>query len=89
MVFKKSLKLSSKNNDKEKSDNIVKHQIKPDGGWGWIVTCAMCLCLCLSTALRSSMGILYTHMIDEFGFDLTMLSLIGSINGAISYTGGS
>ncbi|XP_063430481.1 monocarboxylate transporter 13-like [Mytilus trossulus] len=87
MVFKKSLKLSSKNNDKEKSDNIVKHQIKPDGGWGWIVTCAMCLCLCLSTALRSSMGILYTHMIDEFGFDLTMLSLIGSINGAISYTG--
>ncbi|XP_071165591.1 monocarboxylate transporter 13-like isoform X1 [Mytilus edulis] len=86
MVFKKTLKLSTTDNDK--SDNIVKHQIKPDGGWGWIVTCAMCLCLCLSTALRSSMGILYTHMIDEFGFDLTMLSLLGSINGALSYTGG-
>ncbi|XP_071165592.1 monocarboxylate transporter 13-like isoform X2 [Mytilus edulis] len=85
MVFKKTLKLSTTDNDK--SDNIVKHQIKPDGGWGWIVTCAMCLCLCLSTALRSSMGILYTHMIDEFGFDLTMLSLLGSINGALSYTG--
>lgn len=86
MVFIKSLKLNTKHDDK---DDLVKHQIKPDGGWGWIVTCAMCLCLCLSTALRSSMGILYTHMIDEFGFDLTMLSLLGSINGAISYTGGS
>ncbi|XP_052104108.1 monocarboxylate transporter 13-like [Mytilus californianus] len=87
MVFKKSFKLNTKDHFKERSNNNVKYDMKPDGGWGWIVTCAMCLCLCLSTALRSSIGILYTYMIDEFGFDLTVLSIIGSINGAVSYTG--
>lgn len=61
----------------------------PDGGWGWVVTFTSCFGIALSVAFINTFGMFYTSMTDELGFELTSVTLIGSIHTAISFGGGS
>ncbi|CAC5385564.1 SLC16A13 [Mytilus coruscus] len=69
---------------------VVKEQTKrniQDGGWGWVVTFASCFGVAMSFAFASTFGIFYTSMTEELGFELTSVTLIGSIHTAISLGG--
>jgi hypothetical protein len=59
-----------------------------DTYWSWVVTFSSCVGLMLTVALRSTSGIFYTYMIDEFSLDMTTLTFIGSTSTTISYIGG-
>ena len=52
------------------------------------MTFSSCVGLMLTVALRSTSGIFYTYMMDEFSLEMTTLTLIGSTSTTISYIGG-
>lgn len=59
-----------------------------DTYWSCVVTFSSCVGLMLTVSLRSTSGIFYTYMIDEFSLDMTTLTFIGSTSTTISYIGG-
>ncbi|XP_076095490.1 monocarboxylate transporter 13-like [Mytilus galloprovincialis] len=63
------------------------HGKLPDGGWGWVVTVTSCFGIALSVAFINTFGMFYTSMTEELGFELTSVTLIGSIHTAISFGG--
>ena len=77
--------------DHKESNRVIKSETEhvPDGGWGWIVTCAACIGLILCASFVTSTGIIYSYIIEEFDFDLTPLTFIGSVHTVIAFSGGS
>lgn len=70
---------------------VAKEQKKgniQDEGWAWVVMLASCFSVAMSFAFANTFGIFYTSMTEELGFELTSVTLIGSIHTAIALGGG-
>ncbi|VDH90040.1 MFS transporter, MCP family, solute carrier family 16 (monocarboxylic acid transporters), member 13 [Mytilus galloprovincialis] len=73
-----------------KRKTVAKEQKKgniQDEGWAWVVMLASCFGVAMSFAFANTFGIFYTNMTEELGFELTSVTLIGSIHTAISLGG--
>ena len=67
-------------------DVVMKKQIPPDGGYGWVICFAVFLCNLLSHGPLYCFGILFHHLVNEFECTHTSVAFVGSIMVCFKFT---